>query len=166
MWTSGGQIADLGMLIARTNPDVPKHQGITYFAIDMHQPGVEVRPLREMTGHAMFNEVFLADARVHDDALIGGLNNGWAVANTTLAFERAGLGAGGGSAAGGSAQPGHRRRAPRQAGRRLRAGGRGGGAAAPRGGGGMAGCSAAAPACSPSWPRATARSTTRRSART
>ena len=80
------------MLIARTDPDVPKHQGITYFAIDMHQPGIEVRPLREMTGRAMFNEVFLSDARVADDAIIGERNNGWAVANTTLPFERAGLG--------------------------------------------------------------------------
>jgi alkylation response protein AidB-like acyl-CoA dehydrogenase len=106
VWTSGGQVADLGMLLARTDPDVPKHQGITYFAIDMHQPGVEVRPLKEMTGRALFNEVFMSDARVNDDAMIGGLNNGWAVANTTLAFERAGLGAGGGSAAGGSATPG------------------------------------------------------------
>jgi alkylation response protein AidB-like acyl-CoA dehydrogenase len=100
VWTSGGQIADLGMLIARTDPDVPKHQGITWFAFDMHQEGVEVRPLRELTGRAMFNEVFLNDARVPDDAIIGGLNNGWAVANTTLAFERAGLGSGGHGAAG------------------------------------------------------------------
>ena len=106
VWTSGGQIADLGMLLARTNPDVPKHQGISYLAIDMHQPGVEVRPLREMTGRALFNEVFLTEARVPADAVIGSLNNGWAVANTTLAFERAGLGAGGGSAAGGLANPG------------------------------------------------------------
>ncbi|MHB1488628.1 MAG: acyl-CoA dehydrogenase family protein [Acidimicrobiales bacterium] len=106
VWTSGGQVADLGMLIARSDPDVPKHQGITYFAIDMHQNGVDVRPLREMTGRALFNEVFLTDARVADDALIGGLNNGWAVANTTLAFERSGLGAGGGSAAGSAASPG------------------------------------------------------------
>jgi alkylation response protein AidB-like acyl-CoA dehydrogenase len=106
VWTSGGQIADLGMLLARTDPDVPKHQGISYFALDMHQPGVEVRPLREMTGRAMFNEVFINEARVSHEALIGGLNNGWAVANTTLAFERAGLGAGGGSAAGGLANPG------------------------------------------------------------
>jgi len=97
VWTSGGQIADLGMLIARTNPDAPKHQGITWFAIDMHQPGVEVRPLREMTGHAMFNEVFLTDAIVPDDARIGDVNNGWAVANTTLQFERSGMGAGGGA---------------------------------------------------------------------
>ena len=106
VWTSGGQIADLGMLLARTDPEVPKHQGISYFALDMHQPGVEVRPLREMTGRAMFNEVFLTEARVSHEAMIGGLNNGWAVANTTLAFERAGLGAGGGSAAGGLANPG------------------------------------------------------------
>lgn len=95
VWTSAGQIADLGMLIARTDPDQPKHQGITWFAFEMHQPGVDIRPLREMTGRAMFNEVFLSDARVADDAVIGGLNNGWAVANTTLMFERAGLGSGG-----------------------------------------------------------------------
>jgi len=106
VWTSGGQVADMGMLLARTDVDVPKHQGISYFAIDMHQPGIEVRPLREMTGRALFNEVFLTDARVPADAVIGGLNNGWAVANTTLAFERAGLGAGGGSEAGGAATPG------------------------------------------------------------
>ncbi|MEY2456712.1 MAG: hypothetical protein QOK06_1806 [Acidimicrobiaceae bacterium] len=106
VWTSGGQVADLGMLIARTDPDVPKHQGITYFAIDMHQPGVEVRPLRELTGRAMFNEVFLTEARVADDALIGGLNKGWGVANTTLMFERSGLGAGGGSEGASAATPG------------------------------------------------------------
>jgi alkylation response protein AidB-like acyl-CoA dehydrogenase len=87
------------MLIARTDPDQPKHAGITYFVIDMHQPGVEVRPLREMTGRALFNEVFLEEARVRDDSMIGGLNNGWRVANTTLMFERSSLGAGGGSAA-------------------------------------------------------------------
>lgn len=106
VWTSLGQIADVGMLIARTNPDAPKHQGITWFAIDMHQPGVEVVPLREMTGHAMFNEVFLTDARVSTSAIIGERNNGWAVTNTTLMHERSGLGAGGGSAAGGMAMPG------------------------------------------------------------
>ncbi len=106
VWTSGGHYADLGMLIARTDSDVPKHQGITYFAIDMHQPGVDVRPLREMTGRALFNEVFLSDARVPDDAVIGGRNNGWAVANTTLMYERSGLGTGGGAAAASLALPG------------------------------------------------------------
>jgi alkylation response protein AidB-like acyl-CoA dehydrogenase len=107
VWTSGGQYADLGMLLARTDPEVPKHQGISYFAFDMHQPGVDVRPLKEMTGHALFNEVFMTDARVADAALIGGVNNGWAAANTTLMNERAGLGSGGGNAAGGGmAQPG------------------------------------------------------------
>jgi alkylation response protein AidB-like acyl-CoA dehydrogenase len=97
VWTSLGQTADFGMLIARTSTEAPKHQGISYFAIDMHQPGVEVRPLREMTGHAMFNETFLTDARIPADLLIGGLNKGWAVANTTLGYERSGLGTGGGS---------------------------------------------------------------------
>src|SRR5262245_42094452 len=106
VWTSGGQVADLGMLIARTDADVPKHQGITYFAIDMHQKGIEVRPLVEMTGHAMFNEVFLEEAVTPDSALIGGLNNGWAAANTTLMNERASLGSGGGHAAASAATPG------------------------------------------------------------
>ena len=98
VWTSGGHYADMGMLIARTNPDAPKHQGISYFAMDMHQPGVDIRPLKEMTGHALFNEVFMTDGRVPASALIGGLHNGWAIANTTLAFERSGLGAGGSGA--------------------------------------------------------------------
>ena len=103
VWTSGGHLADLGMLLARTDPDVPKHQGITYFAFDMLQPGVDVRPLREMTGRALFNEVFLTDARVPDAAVIGEVNRGWVVANSTLAFERAGLGSGSGGGAGGAA---------------------------------------------------------------
>lgn len=106
VWTSGGHIADYGMLIARTDSDVPKHQGISYFGIDMHQPGIDIRPLREMTGRALFNEVFLTDAVVNDDAMIGDKNNGWAVANSTLMFERAGLGAGGGSQATSLARPG------------------------------------------------------------
>ena len=106
VWTSGGHYADLGMLIARTNSDAPKHQGISYFAIDMHQPGVDIRPLKEMTGRALFNEVFMSDAVTTTDALIGDQNNGWAVANTTLAFERAGLGAGGGHAAASAALAG------------------------------------------------------------
>src|SRR5687767_3001784 len=99
VWTSGGQNADMGMLLARTDPSVPKHQGITWFALDMNQEGVDVRPLREMTGHSLFSEVFFSDARVSKEAVIGGVNSGWAAANTTLAFERAGLGAGGGGAA-------------------------------------------------------------------
>jgi alkylation response protein AidB-like acyl-CoA dehydrogenase len=98
VWTSAGQIADMGMLIARSDPNVPKHQGITWFACPMRQPGIEVRPLREMTGRALFSEVFLSDARVADTAIIGGANKGWAVANTTLMFERSSLGAGGHSA--------------------------------------------------------------------
>ncbi len=106
VWTSNGQKADMGMLLARTDPEVPKHQGITYFACPMVQPGIDVRPLREMTGRALFNEVFLTDARVSDDAVIGGENHGWAAANTTLANERAGLGSGGGDGAGGIAVPG------------------------------------------------------------
>ena len=105
VWTSTAQLCNMGMLIARTNPDAPKHTGITYFGIDMDQPGIEIRPLKEMTGRAMFNEVFLDGARVPDANVIGGLNNGWAVANTTLAAERAGLGSGGSGAAG-SAFPG------------------------------------------------------------
>jgi alkylation response protein AidB-like acyl-CoA dehydrogenase len=106
VWTSGAQVADLGMLLARTDPEVPKHAGISYFAVDMHQPGIDIRPLREMTGRALFNEVFMTDVRVPDAMLIGGRNNGWAVANTTLANERAGLGAGGGGGAAGGAIPG------------------------------------------------------------
>jgi alkylation response protein AidB-like acyl-CoA dehydrogenase len=105
VWTSLGQFADLGMLLARTDPEVPKHQGITWMVLDMHQPGVDVRPLREMSGNAMFNEVFISDVSVPDSAVIGDVNNGWAVANTTLAFERSGLGAGGGGT-GFSAMPG------------------------------------------------------------
>ena len=95
VWTSGGQVADRGMLLARTDPDQPKHAGISWFAFDMDQPGVEVRPLTEMTGRALFNEVFIDEARVADSALIGGLNNGWRVANTTLMVERASLGSSG-----------------------------------------------------------------------
>lgn len=102
VWTSGAQYSDLGMLLARTDVDVPKHAGISYFGIEMDQPGMDIVPLKEMTGRALFNEVFMTDVRVADAALIGGLNNGWKVANTTLANERAGLGAGGHGAVGGA----------------------------------------------------------------
>ena len=95
VWTSGGQVSDWGMLLARTDPDAPKHKGISWFAFEMDQPGVVVRPLREMTGRALFNEVFIDEARASDADIIGGLNNGWAVANTTLMFERASLGSAG-----------------------------------------------------------------------
>ena len=95
VWTSGGHLADLGLLLARTDPTAPKHQGITWFAIDMHQPGIEVRPLRQMTGDSSFSEVFFTDATVPDACRIGAVNDGWSVANTTLAYERAGMGAGG-----------------------------------------------------------------------
>ena len=80
VWTSGGQVADKGMLLARTDPDLPKHAGISWFAFDMDQPQVEVRPLNEMTGRALFNEVFIDEARVADSALIGGSTTagGWA----------------------------------------------------------------------------------------
>ena len=95
VWSSGAMEADYGMLLARTDVDVPKHAGISWFAFSLDQPGVTVRPLVEITGHALFNEVFFDDAVVADADLIGGLNNGWAVANTTLMFERVGIGAGG-----------------------------------------------------------------------
>jgi alkylation response protein AidB-like acyl-CoA dehydrogenase len=88
VWTSGGDMADMGMLLARTDPTAPKHQGISWFAFDMHQAGVEVRPLKEMTGSAYFCEVFITEAIVEDAARIGDLHNGWAVANTTLFYER------------------------------------------------------------------------------
>jgi alkylation response protein AidB-like acyl-CoA dehydrogenase len=96
VWTSMGQFADLGMLIARTDPDAPKHLGITYFAFPMRQDGVEVRPLREMTGRSIFNEVFLDEARVPHANVIGDLHGGWRVANTTLMVERSGIGGGAG----------------------------------------------------------------------
>jgi alkylation response protein AidB-like acyl-CoA dehydrogenase len=88
VWNTSAHHADLGLLLARTRWDVPKHRGITCFALPMHQPGVEVRPLRQMNGHASFNEVFLQDARVPDANVIGTVDDGWAVALTTLAHER------------------------------------------------------------------------------
>jgi alkylation response protein AidB-like acyl-CoA dehydrogenase len=94
VWTSTGQIADYGILLARTDPTAPKHQGLTYFLLPMRQPGVDVRPLREMTGRAVFNEVFLDGARVSDSLRLGDIGAGWVVANTTLMHERAGIGSG------------------------------------------------------------------------
>jgi acyl-CoA dehydrogenase len=100
VWTTGAQNADLGEIIARTDPDLPKHKGLTGFIVDMHAPGVEVRPLRQMTGGASFNEVFFNEVRVRDDHRLGDINNGWNVALTTLMNERAAIGAGGGGGGG------------------------------------------------------------------
>jgi alkylation response protein AidB-like acyl-CoA dehydrogenase len=97
VWTSGAHYSDIGEIIARTDFDMPKHKGLTGFIVDMHAPGVEIRPLRQMTGGASFNEVFFTEVRVRDDHRLGDINNGWNVALTTLMNERAAIGAGGGS---------------------------------------------------------------------
>jgi alkylation response protein AidB-like acyl-CoA dehydrogenase len=95
VWSSMAHESDYGMLLARTDPDAPKHAGISWFAFKLDQPGVTIRPLREMTGDVMFNEVFFDGALCDDADLIGGANNGWSVTQTTLFFERTGIGAGG-----------------------------------------------------------------------
>ena len=100
VWTTGAQYSDIGEIIARTDPDMPKHKGLTGFIVDMHAPGVEVRPLRQMTGGASFNEVFFTEVRVRDDHRLSDVNNGWNVALTTLMNERAAIGAGGGGGGG------------------------------------------------------------------
>lgn len=92
VWTTFGHTAKWGMLTARTNPGVPKHRGITYFIIDMDQPGVEVRPLRQITGEAEFNEVYFSDARVPEANRLGGVGEGWRVSITTLMNERVSIG--------------------------------------------------------------------------
>lgn len=90
VWTSGGMIADLGILLARTNPTVPKHQGISYFVMDMRTPGVEVRPLKQITGSEEFCEVFMTNVKVPAQDRIGDEGQGWRLAQTTLGFERGG----------------------------------------------------------------------------
>jgi alkylation response protein AidB-like acyl-CoA dehydrogenase len=91
VWTTLAHEAKWCMLVARTDPDVPKHKGLTYFLMDMKQEGVQVRPLRQITGEAEFNELFLEEARIPVENVVGGEGNGWNVAITTLAHERAGL---------------------------------------------------------------------------
>jgi alkylation response protein AidB-like acyl-CoA dehydrogenase len=92
VWTSGAQYSKWCMLVARSDTDAPKHKGLTYFLMDMEQDAVQVRPLRQITGEAEFNELFIEDARIPDANVIGGVGNGWKVALTTLMNERAGLG--------------------------------------------------------------------------
>ncbi len=92
VWTSMAHEADWGILVTRTDPDVPKHRGMTYFGCNMHDPGVEVRPLRQATGEAEFNEVFLTDVRIPDTDRIGEVGDGWRVATGTLMNERVAIG--------------------------------------------------------------------------
>ncbi len=94
VWTSLAHVADWMMLLARTDPDAPRHKGITYFLVDMHSPGITVKPLKQLTGDEEFNEVYFDNVRVHDSQILGGLNNGWAVGMTTLMYERLALGFG------------------------------------------------------------------------
>ncbi len=92
VWTTLAHLARFGMLIARTDPDVPKHKGMTYFVIDMHAPGVEVRPLYQITGEAEFNEVYMTDVRIPDAERLGAVGEGWGVSLTTLMNERVAIG--------------------------------------------------------------------------
>jgi alkylation response protein AidB-like acyl-CoA dehydrogenase len=94
VWTSLARQADWGICLARTNPDAEEHQGITYFLLDMKTPGIDVRPLRELTGRAVFNEIFLTDVFVPDDLVVGEVDRGWPLARTTLANERVGMASG------------------------------------------------------------------------
>lgn len=105
VWTTWADEADFAILLARTDPEAPKHQGITYFLLDMHQPGVQVRPLRQITGEAEFNEVFIDDAHIPDAHRVGKVNDGWRVSASTLSSERqmvSGSGSGGMGRLGGS----------------------------------------------------------------
>ena len=102
VWNTLAHLSDRGMLVTRTDADAPKHKGLTYFALDMHAPGVEVRPLRQITGEAEFNEVYLTEVRVPDADRIGDVGEGWRVAMTTLSNERTTIGGGGGAPVRGS----------------------------------------------------------------
>ena len=103
VWTSGAQVAGMGFATVRTDPDKPKHQGITMMAIDMHAKGVEVRPLRQTSGRAAFNEVFFSDVFVPDDDVVGPVDGGWTVARATLGNESVSIGGGGGGIGQGAA---------------------------------------------------------------
>ncbi|MGD0320717.1 MAG: acyl-CoA dehydrogenase family protein [Acidimicrobiales bacterium] len=94
VWTTLAHVAKWGLLVARTDPNVPKHRGLTYFVADMHAPGVEVRPLRQITGSAEFNEVFFTDVRIPDSMRLDAVGAGWRVATTTLMVERVAIGEG------------------------------------------------------------------------
>lgn len=95
VWTSNAHRANWGICLARTNPDVPKHKGITYFLVEMNSPGIDIRPLREITGEALFNEVFFDDLFVPDELVVGEVDGGWPLARTTLANERVAIATGG-----------------------------------------------------------------------
>ena len=88
IWTSAGHLADHIFTLARTDPDAPKHKGISFLLVDMRQPGIEVRPIRMISGESEFNEVFYTDATCPKDEVVGGVNNGWAVAMSLLGYER------------------------------------------------------------------------------
>lgn len=94
VWTSGAHLSDIGEVLCRTDPSLEKHRGLTGFIVDMHAPGVEVRPLRQITGGASFNEVFFTEVRIPDSHRLGDVNGGWTVALTTLMNERAAIGGG------------------------------------------------------------------------
>ncbi len=100
VWNTLAHIADFGMLVTRTDPEAPKHKGMTYFALDMHAPGVEVRPLRQITGEAEFNEVYMTDVRIPDAHRVGDVGEGWRASLTTLMNERNAIGSGGGAGSG------------------------------------------------------------------
>ena len=98
IWTSGAHFSDFGILVVRTDPNVPKHNGLSYFIVDMKSPGVEIKPIKQLTGDANFNEVYFTDVRIPDSQRVGEVGQGWQVALTTLMNERAAIGGGGAGA--------------------------------------------------------------------